>query len=263
MMGVAMPLHADSDIKWLIVYSNQLNTSQLKDVTMAIVESDVVKPTQYPDGRTRFYAYVSVGETENTRAYWKQVRDSTTIIEKNPDWPNSYRVDIRSPLWRSILTDQVIPEIVKKKFSGIFLDTIDVPLYLEERNPKKFARSTAVLVQFIHSLKKKFPQLGIIPNNGLSILHQIGKWVDGVVVEDVYTRYDFETKSYDATPVDETTKKEDQLDRFISQFKKPVYVVLYGNLQSALIQQAITRCREKGYHWYVGKIDLMTVGTME
>lgn len=257
-----MTVHSDSPHRWFIMYGKQLLAAQLNGVTLAIVEPDAISPQNYAP-TTRFFAYVSIGEADSTRSFWKQIRDSTVVIEKNPDWPESYRVDIRSPLWQKILTDHIIPDIVQKKFSGIFLDTIDTPLYLEDRDPKKFSRSTVALVQLIKSLKKKFPQLGILPNNGLPILDQIGTIIDGVVVEDLVTHYNFSTKSVETPPADETAQKEAQLDHFIQKFKKPVYVVLYGDPQSALVQQAIARCRTKGYHWYVSTVDLMTIGTME
>lgn len=263
MMGATMPLRADSNKKWLIVYSKEVTSTQLRGVDIAIVEPDAVKPARYPASHTRFYGYVSVGAVHNHRAYWPKIRSAPYVLEKDPEWPDSYRIDIRAKAWQQLLLNEVIPELSKEKFSGVFLDTIDNALYLEELDPKRFAKSRAALVQFIKAIKKKFPRMGILPNNGFPILNDIGTVVDGTVAEDVYTRYNFTAKTYDATPMADTLTKEAALDQFIQKFKKPVYVVLYGDPKSLLVQHAIARCRDKGYHWYVSTVDLTKVGELE
>lgn len=263
MMGAAMAACKTSTQKWLIMYGSDLTAAQLKGVKLAIVEPESAWPSRFPGVATPLYAYVSVGAVDYHRAYWPTLKDSSAVVEPDPDWPESYRLDIRAPLWQHLLLERIIPKIASQKFAGVFLDTIDTPLYLEERDPSRFAGSRAALIHVISQIRQKFPGLGVIPNNGLPILAEIGSLVDGVVVEDLYTRYDFATKSYGATPETDTHEKEAALDAFKKQFKKPVYIVLYGEPNSPIVKQAIARCRKKGYHWYVTTVDLMRVGVME
>lgn len=263
MLGVAMTLHADSNLKWLIVYSNQLTTSQLQGVGMAIVEPELVKPAQYPAVHTRFYAYLSLGAVNVTRSYWPRIRGKAFVVEQDLEWPDSYRMDLRSLEWQGMILNELIPEIIAQGFSGIFLDTIDVPYRLEAKDPRKFKGSHEALVTLILAIRKKFPTLGILPNNAMPILPQIGRVIDGVVVEDLYTRYNFIDKTYGVTPLEDARPIEAALDTFMARDKKPVFVVLYGDPASSLIRNGIARCQAKGYHWYVTTVDLTRVGELE
>lgn len=263
MMGVAMTLRADTNTKWLIVYSKDLPASAVQQVAMAIVEPELVKPAQYPGAHTRFYAYISLGAVNVSRSYWPRIRDKAFVVEQDDEWPDSYRMDLRSPEWQGMILNELIPEIINQGFSGIFLDTIDVPYRLEAKSLKKFKGSHEALVALILEIRKKFPKLGILPNNAMPILPQIGKVIDGVVVEDLYTRYNFVDKTYGVTPLEDTRPMEAALDAFLKKDKKPVYVVLYGDPNSQLIRDSIAKCKAKGYHWYVTTVDLTKVGEFE
>lgn len=263
MMGVAMSLRADSSLRWLIVYSNQLTADQLQGVGMAIVEPGLVTPAQYPTAHTRFYAYLSLGAVNVTRSYWPHIRSKPFVVEQDPEWPDSYRMDLRSPEWQGMILNELIPEIIKQGFSGIFLDTIDVPYRLEAKDARKFKGSHEALVKLILLIRKKFPTLGILPNNAMPILPQIGRVIDGVVVEDLYTRYNFIDKTYGVTPPEDARPIEAALDAFMVRDKKPVFVVLYGDPASQLIHNGIARCQAKGYHWYVTTVDLTQIGELE
>lgn len=263
LVGATMTLHADSPLKWLIVYSKDLPATALQGVKVAIVEPELVQPTQYPNVQTQFYAYLSLGAVNVSRNYWTRIRDKAFVVEQDLDWPDSYRLDLRSPEWQGLVLNELIPGIIKQGFSGIFLDTIDVPFRLEAKSPQKYRNSRAALVKLILAMRKKFPKLGILPNNPMPILPEIGHVIDGVVVEDLYTRYNFVNKTYGVTPPDEGHDIEIALDAFIAKHHKPVFVVLYGDPNSQLIRDGIARCNAKGYHWYVTTVELNTIGMME
>lgn len=249
---------------WFITYGNTLSPDQVKQVAMAIVEPDHISPkAQFPGVATKFYGYISVGEVNESRPYWNSIRGAAWVLAANPNWPGARGVDIRALAWQKLLLGTVVPELARNGFNGVFLDTLDEALRLEDENPKRFRGTRKTLVQFIRSLKADFPKLGILPNNGLAILQDIGDVIDGVVIEDFYTRYNFEKKIAEAAPAADDQEKEILLDAFVKKFKKPVFVVLYGNPHSDLVQSSIARCKARGYHWYVGPIDLMAVGTIE
>ncbi len=258
-----MTLRADSNSKWLIIYSKDLPATALQGVAMAVVEPELVKPAQYPNTHTHFYAYLSLGAVNVTRSYWPRIQGKPFVVEQDSEWPDSYRLDLRSPKWQGMVLNELIPAIIKEGFSGIFLDTIDVPYRLEAKSLTKYKGSHEALVQLILKIRQRFPKLGILPNNAMPILPQIGKVIDGVVVEDLYTRYNFVDKTYGYTPPDEGHAIEIALDAFMAKDKKPVYVVLYGDPNSQLIKDGIARCKAKGYHWYVTTVDLTKVGEVE
>lgn len=249
-------------LQWIVYYGDKLKTADLKNIDWAIVDQDI-DPRPLRNGRTKFIAYVSVGEAEEYRDYWTKVKSSGALVEKNPNWQGAHLVDIRSKIWRDILEGHTLKKIIAKGFDGVFLDTIDTAIYLEDKDPKRYAGSKKALVDFVKSLKKKHPNLIVVPNNGLEVLERYAEDVDAVLVEDLYTHYDFEKKKSVATQSDIITEKEKLLDRFRTSQKKPVLNLLYEtSVQTELAKFAVSRSGQKGYLWYLTTVDLMKIGTV-
>lgn len=247
---------------WLVYYGDNLPEENLKKVDLAILEPDWISPKNYQNRQTLFIGYLSVGEIHNQRSYWPEISQKEFVVEQNPDWEGAWRVDIRSREWQDLLLNRLIPEILKKGYQGVFLDTIDTAIYLEEKEPSKYSGSKKALVQFIKTIHQKFPDIVILPNNGLEILDDVGEVIGGLVVEDLYTRYDFVKKLSLITPQEVTKTKEQYIDLFKIKYKKPVYNILYDtSSKTSLAKYGIKRSNSKGYLWYVAPIDLMSLGT--
>lgn len=91
-----------------------------------------------PGGGSRLLiAYMSIGEAENYRYYWKKGwRNGTPsfIYRKNPDWPGNYKVFYWDPEWKNIITgnpDSYTQKILDAGFDGVYLDIIDAFEYYE------------------------------------------------------------------------------------------------------------------------------------
>lgn len=250
------------DLKWLVCYAANLTLSDVEGADWAIVDAGI-DPKSLANGHTKFIAYLSVGEAESYRNYWKRIKNSGAVIEANPQWEGNYLVDVRSDSWRHILLNEALPEIEAKGFDGVFLDTLDTAPYLEDRDPKKFAGSRAAVVALVREIRKLHPDWLIVPNNALELLADYGAAVDAAFAEDLYTRYDFDLKKSVATPLEVTNQKEALLDAFKAGTGKPVLNILYaGGPGEKLARDAIARSREKGYGWYLSGVDLMKVGVM-
>lgn len=248
---------------WLIYYGNQLPVTKLAHIELAIVDPDHINPRLFPTVTTQFIAYLSVGEADRQRPFWPRLVGKPFLIDQNPNWPDSFRVDVRSSEWQDLLLNELIPAMIAKGYKGLFLDTIDTASYLESKDPKKFAGSRAAMIHLIQRMHQRYPQLLILPNNGLDLLADVGGSVAGVVVEDLYTRYLFDKKQYGRTPAIETQEKEVLLMAFQKRWRKPVYVVLYDQTAtSALAQSAIKACTAKGFNWYLTTVDLVALGTV-
>lgn len=255
-------------LKWLVYYGDHLTTTALDGVELAIVGPDHVPPSVLNAPNVAFVAYLSVGEVEHYRTFyktikaWKPINGRPFIVEQNPIW-KSYLVDIRDTRWQSLMLDQLIPSYIQKGFSGLLLDTVDTAIELEDRDPKKYKGSKDAMVSFVRSIRKKFPKLKIFPNNGLELLAIYGATIDGVMVEDLYTKYDFKKKKSFKTPTNEMSTKERYLDNFRKQFNKPVLNVLYETSPSTkLARFAIKRSDQKTYDWYLSTVDLNQFGTV-
>ena len=83
-------------------------------------------------------AYLSIGEAEDYRYYWKRSWNKKYpdwIAEENGNWSGNYRVKYWSPEWKSIIKDyqKKLDEI---GVDGYLLDTVDTYQYFEENYKK-------------------------------------------------------------------------------------------------------------------------------
>lgn len=245
---------SSSPLHWLVYYGSEYKAEIFQKLDLAILDPDNMIPP-VNKGQTKYIAYLSVGEADKNRSYWNLIADQKNLVESNPSWPGAYRVDIRSAVWQQLLLDKVIPEILKKGYDGLFLDNVDTPSYLEEKDAQKFRGAKEAMVQFVKNLRKKYPQMEIYPNMGLNLLEKYGQEIDGVVVEDLY----------DPGYKKETPTREKQLDTFKRQFpNKPILNIIYDKSAtppfSPLALGAIQRSEKKGYDWYLTILDLMSTG---
>ncbi len=83
----------------------------------------------------RVVAYVSIGEAEDYRPYWKKEWDADKdgkpdaaapkfLNIENPDWKGNYRVRYWHPEWQQIMLPAV-DRVVAQGFDGIYLDIVD------------------------------------------------------------------------------------------------------------------------------------------
>jgi cysteinyl-tRNA synthetase len=85
-------------------------------------------------GRRLVIAYFSVGEAEVYRDYWKSEWNDKLpdwICYENENWEGSYLVKYWSKEWHDRIKE-MLNRSINAGFDGIFLDTIDTYLYLEE-----------------------------------------------------------------------------------------------------------------------------------
>lgn len=212
-------------------------------------------------------AYVSAGEADASRSFWPSVSTQTFIVESNPDWRGSHRVDLRSPKWRSLILKTVIPEALNKGYKGVMFDTLDVAEYYESSAPARFAGSMRAAASLVTDLRARHPGIVILVNNALALLDRIGDAIDGVVVEDLYTRCppDHEAPC-GPTPAAVAAKKEKTLLRFVRKTGKPVFVLMYARLdqrRESWLMAALRRARRNGFHPYLASPDLQRLGSID
>ena len=67
---------------------------QTRDTEMVILSDDPrLAIGDIPRG-TLPLGYLSVGEADRKKTYWRAVRDRPFLVEANPNWPDNVRVDI-------------------------------------------------------------------------------------------------------------------------------------------------------------------------
>jgi cysteinyl-tRNA synthetase len=110
------------------------------------IESLKTKPQ---GGRRLVLSYLSVGEAESYRPYWRKEWDRNNdgrpdpaapvwLERENPSWPGNYKVRYWDPAWQQLIftgSNSYLSAILEHGFDGVYLDLIDAYLYFEEMQP--------------------------------------------------------------------------------------------------------------------------------
>ena len=89
-------------------------------------------------GKRIVIAYLSIGEAEDYRFYWKKEWDKNKpdwIVNENENWSGNYIVEYWNPEWKKIIKEyqKKLDEI---GVDGYLLDTVDTYQYFEENYKK-------------------------------------------------------------------------------------------------------------------------------
>ncbi len=105
----------------------------------ALTAADVTAMKRKANGRARLaVAYMSIGEAEDYRYYWKPEwkRNPPAWLGKiNPDWAGCYKVHYWDKNWQDIIfgnNSSYLKKVLDAGFDGAYLDIIDAFEYFEE-----------------------------------------------------------------------------------------------------------------------------------
>ncbi|MBI3298169.1 MAG: endo alpha-1,4 polygalactosaminidase [Elusimicrobia bacterium] len=249
--------------RWACFYGAQLSSEAWHSLDLVIVDPDnYTGPLS--SGPLRL-AYVSAGEADERRLSWDRVAGKPYVIEPNPEWPSAHRVDLRDPAWRAEV-GLAVSSAMAKGYDGVFLDTMDVAEYLESSAPARFIGSVDAAAGLLIELRAKHPSALILLNNGLALLEKGGGAIDGVMVEDLYTRCMPGTTPCGPSPKSESRAKEERLLRFSKRTRKPVFVFLYSRLgerSARWVRRAVARGKKLGFFSYLSSPTLDRLGLVD
>jgi cysteinyl-tRNA synthetase len=89
-------------------------------------------------GKRLVICYMSIGEAEDYRYYWKngwKKGNPEWLYKENPDWEGNYKVKYWMDEWKQIIfgnENSYLDKILDAEFDGIYLDIIDAFEYFEE-----------------------------------------------------------------------------------------------------------------------------------
>ncbi|HNY13702.1 MAG TPA: endo alpha-1,4 polygalactosaminidase, partial [Candidatus Wallbacteria bacterium] len=193
---------------------------------------------------------------------YKIFLDKKIMAAENPDWKGSFYVDVGSAEWRAYLLETAIPEIVKKGFNGLFLDTLDSPLRLMAQDPKKYPKMNIYLCELIKDIRSKFPRLEIIANNFEEHADEIGPYVNGFNVEELVSAYNFKNKTYEKIKKSESIQRIKRLKKVSEKYDVQIFVVDYvspGNKKTAVY--VYNKIKELGFVPYISTVDLNKISS--
>jgi uncharacterized protein (TIGR01370 family) len=182
---------------WVVYYADQAPPDAFNPYHLVVLESESYPPLRPLSDRGKtLLGYLSLGEVEDHRRYFASVKAEKILLQENKDWKGSYFVDVRDPRWTRRVIEQLIPQILRRGFDGLFLDTLDNPAHLERVNPSRFRGMTAAAARLVRTIRLHFPTIKVMMNRGYEILPEVEGHIDMVLGESVFADYDFKTKSY-------------------------------------------------------------------
>lgn len=135
-------------------------------------------------------AYLSIGEAENYRFYWKDEwynNPPEWLGNENPEWKGNYAVKYWDENWK-VLLYHYLDKVIEQGFSGVYLDKVDEfeywadssngeDEYLPESESAK--RMIDLIIDIANYARNKVRNFYIIPQNGEGIL----KYDNGTLID--------------------------------------------------------------------------------
>jgi len=222
-------------------------------------------------------AYLSVGEAEDYRIYWKKEWDANHdgrpdagapdfLLPENPQWKGNYRVKYWKPAWQNLILP-LVDDLMAQGFDGLYLDIVDGfetfeqegDRFIDNRPNKEtgqsFRRDMVDWVTKIsrHARSARKDAL-IVPQNGSQLLANADflALVDAIGMEDVFT---------EGNKRQETEHTQFVIDSVapLQAAGKPVFIIEYPK-QERLKNEAKGLAERNHFVWLITDRALKTPG---
>lgn len=122
--------HTDYDLVIMDLYFDETTIIDSTDLARIRVKES--------GGSRKIICYMSIGEAESYRWYWKpywNVTPPSFLVAEDPYWIDNFSVRYWDPNWQSIICgpdDSYLKRIVNAGFDGVYLDLVSNYEYFEE-----------------------------------------------------------------------------------------------------------------------------------
>jgi len=183
-------------IRWVVFYGTTADQAVLETYDIVVLDSEFQGRIRLPaSSATRMCGYVSLGEIRMADPLLRFM-DRAAVLGQNPDWPGTQRVDIRHPSWKSLVVDRRIPSLIARGFTGLMLDTLDTPPYLEQLDASRYRGMRAAAAELVDSIRARWPEMMLIMNRGYALLPDVFQKIDAVIAESLITSADWRTGQF-------------------------------------------------------------------
>jgi len=229
-----------------------------------LTRDEVAEMQKKPDGSKRLViAYLSIGETENYRYYWKPEWDKqrpSWMGKENKEWKANYLAKYWEPEWQKIIygsPEAYVDRVLAAGFDGFYFDRVDAYYFFgdNEEARGKMAKFVGELARYARAKK---PDVAIMVQNAEELLDrkEYVDAIDGIAKESLLYGVRGLDKLNTADDISETTR----LLKKANDKGKSIFVVEYlqdkGNIKTA--DKRING--ELGWALYVGTRGLATLG---
>jgi cysteinyl-tRNA synthetase len=236
------------------------------DDDTALKPGEVERLKRRPDGGRRLVlAYLSIGEAESYRGYWRKEwkrQKPEWLLGENPEWEENYAVCFWDAGWQALLCGSpaaLLDRIIGQGFDGVYLDKCDVTEDLREHE-KAAARTRKDLegdmVDLVGRLaayaRRKEPGFLVVMQNAETLLERpaLRGIIDAVAKEELLFGLEDPEKPNSR---DDISWARERLD-LMRREGKPVFVVEYLN-NRAKKAKAAEMAHDLGYVLYISDKD--------
>jgi uncharacterized protein (TIGR01370 family) len=255
----AEPSYADGPIPWAAYYARHAPEVSTGNFKILVLDSDYGESLGefLEDGKT-VLAYLSIGELSEQRPYFRDVRRDGYLLEENRNWPGSYKIDVRDRRWTERIIQDLIPQFLRNGFSGVFIDTLDSAVDLENRQPHAYRGMRAAASRVVQTIRQNYPKITIMVNRGYELVPDFAADIDYIVGESVYTTYDFSSKTYTRKTTADVQSHISLLQSIKEKYSKIGIMTLdYWDTDDVKEVSTIYRAQyENGFSPYVASIEL-------
>ena len=248
--------------KWIVYYGSKEPASTFEGYTHIVFDSRYHPPiSELRQPGRKVVGYLSLGEASPDYEYFEELRRQRILVRPSPTWAGNYYIDIRDRRWQARVCDELVPWIQEKGFDGLFFDTLDSALALEESDPVRFSGMAGAAADLVAEIRRRYPDLVLMLNRAYKLLPAVEQHVDVAVAESVYHTFDFVTKRY--VPVNEAVSAQQVAWLQEAQRRRPELLVFTLDYCDPADTHTIRRTyafeQQKGFCPYVASIDLTTV----
>lgn len=197
------------------------------------------------DGKT-VYSYINIGSIEDFRDYYDEYRD--LILGAYENWVEEYWIDAADERWRSFVTEELVPTLLRKGIDGFFADNCDVYYHYPTQ---RMLRGVAEIMRALVGTGKT-----VLINGGDVFLDTYcdggGRWDDvitGINQETVFSAILWDEGGFGKAPEEDRAYFENYVERYAAM-GADVYLLEYTR-DRALIAEIEDYCRQKGFKWYI------------
>jgi cysteinyl-tRNA synthetase, unknown class len=200
----------------------------------AFPAEDIEAMRSAPGGGKIVLSYLSIGEAENYRFYWRAVwgpGNPPWLDAENPEWEGNYKVRFWDPGWQAIVF-RYVDRILAAGFDGVYCDLVDAYEAYEEGIRPSAADDMAAFVAAIREYGRSArPGFLVFVQNAAELGGRISGYLDaldGIGQEDCY--YGYEEDGVETPP--EITGELERALRVFRDAGKPVLTIDYPFAES-------------------------------
>ena len=183
---------------WTYQLQGNINEIAATGADVAVIEADtaggrgaIERLKRKPDGGRRIViGYLSIGEAEKWRGYWKTCCSNGSpswLTSKTQGWAGNYAVKFWDPAWKGIVM-QRLNAMIAAGFDGVYLDRADTWEAMRGQNANARGEMIKLIKEVAAAARAKKSDFGIMVQNAEELLSDPGyvTTIDAIAKEDLF-----------------------------------------------------------------------------